>query len=426
MMNPEQKIFFEAVTNLPKTGKFVIVLDAPGGTGKTFVLKLIAAARADIAVIAPTHKAVSLFHKEGIRRAQTIHRFLHAEKEIDEKTGDLYFVFNKDECEENVIIIDEASMVSADMLEKLYSLEKNLVFVGDRCQIPPVKEVSSPVFEIKNAVKYSFVTNMRVRNNPDSISAMYLAKFREGVGRPGSKIRVEKKSESFILDTFKDDDDVVVLAWTNHQVNNWNVKIRCHLFGQTPEELDLVYVNEKLIFSGFRRTYGTNYYSNDEVIVKKLKVVSLFVEYQTGDCTHQPPRLDNQKRRIVKCDECQIAGRSVAGHQVEFFEVTDQNDVLWLMPRKGIKQHKEIISDFKRHCIHIKSKPLWEKWYDFKKYYYPELNYSYAITVHKAQGSQWEFVNIDIDNIRFNRRQEERVRLEYTAVSRYSKMLFFV
>ena len=150
------------------------------------------------------------------------------------------------------------------------------------------------------------------------------------------------------------------------------------------------------------------------------------VEYQTGKCTHQPPKSENQKNRIFKCDKCQITGRSVMSHQIEFLELTDENDVIWLMPKKGIKQLKEIISDFKKHCIQMKDKSLWIKWYDFKALYNPDLNYSYASTIHKAQGSQWKYVFVDIDNIRFNDKPDERVRMEYTAVSRYSDMLFFV
>ena len=44
--------------------------------------------------------------------------------------------------------------------------------------------------------------------------------------------------------------------------------------------------------------------------------------------------------------------------------------------------------------------------------------YAYAITVHKAQGSEWDKVLIYEENFPFNR--EEHARWLYTAVSRSS------
>jgi ATP-dependent exoDNAse (exonuclease V) alpha subunit len=428
-MNAEQEAFYDMVVNLGNPiyeQREIIVLNAPGGTGKTFTIKRILETRKDIAVLAPTHKAASLFHKERIN-AQTVHKFLKAEKEIDENTGELYFVFNRENTDTDIIIVDEASMVSQEMLEKLLNLKSHLVFVGDRCQIPPIGEKLSPVFSISDAAHFSFKINMRVRNNPDSISANYLAKFREGVDKPGSKIRVEKKNHEFLFEAFQDEKDTVLLSWTNLQVHVWNRKIRSRIFNQKEDELDVAYVGEKFIFSGYRADDSGNiYYSSDEVIVKEINRKVINLEYQTGMCKHQTPRTESQKTRILKCEDCDITGRSVKSHAIEYFEMTDQNNVKWLMPRKGIKQLKEIISDFKRHCKKMKSKSLWYEWYNFKGEYNPDLNYSYSMTVHKAQGSQWKYVFVNIDNIRFNDKPEERVRMEYTAVSRYSNMLFFI
>lgn len=53
---------------------------------------------------------------------------------------------NNPEYENTVIIIDEASMVDANCGAKLAFIPRPVIYLGDRCQLPPVNEESSTVF----------------------------------------------------------------------------------------------------------------------------------------------------------------------------------------------------------------------------------------------------------------------------------------
>ena len=54
---------------------------------------------------------------------------------------------------------------------------------------------------------------------------------------------------------------------------------------------------------------------------------------------------------------------------------------------------------------------------------YPEVDYGYALTVHKSQGSTYDDVYIDYGNILLNSKELEKLKLLYTAITRSSNKL---
>ena len=54
---------------------------------------------------------------------------------------------------------------------------------------------------------------------------------------------------------------------------------------------------------------------------------------------------------------------------------------------------------------------------------YPEVDYGYALTIHKSQGSTYDDVYIDYANILSNSRDAEKLKLLYTAITRSSNKL---
>lgn len=109
------------------------------GTGKTTLIKVL---RSEIArryysvVTAFTGKAVNVLQKKGLR-AQTAHSLMYDVHE--DKDGSIYFE-KKSSLKDNpdLIIWDEASMVSSDLLNTALSFGVPILFVGDPGQLPPV------------------------------------------------------------------------------------------------------------------------------------------------------------------------------------------------------------------------------------------------------------------------------------------------
>ena len=65
---------------------------------------------------------------------------------------------------------------------------------------------------------------------------------------------------------------------------------------------------------------------------------------------------------------------------------------------------------------------LWSKWHTLKDLF-AVLKYCYCITVHRSQGSTYETVYVDVDNILTNKKADERRKLLYVAFSRTSQRL---
>lgn len=108
----------------------VVVLDSPAGTGKSSsvmaLIDMIEDNDMTYIMMSPTGKAASRLSEQTGRDASTIHRAVLSN-----------MLFDKD-----VIIVDEASMLSLPLIDMIISSELlsdcRLVFVGDSAQIPPI------------------------------------------------------------------------------------------------------------------------------------------------------------------------------------------------------------------------------------------------------------------------------------------------
>lgn len=132
-----------------KTNEFK--LGGYAGTGKTTIIKslLKALEDVDITVSAFTGKAVNVLGKKGIN-AQTLHSLIY---DFEPLQGGGVFFIKKSKLYDDLIIIDEASMLSTDLYRDLKSFNKKYLFVGDPGQLEPVGEnpdlMRSPDFVLK-------------------------------------------------------------------------------------------------------------------------------------------------------------------------------------------------------------------------------------------------------------------------------------
>ena len=425
----------------------ILVLNAPAGTGKTHLITYINNnLNVNMVILAPTHKACEVINSklENQKGCSTIHRFLNAEEEIDEITGEITFKMKNKAISNHLIIIDEASMVNKNMFEKFTLLSKNnlVFFIGDAFQIPPVKESKSVVFTLQNQL--TLTKNMR---STKSLSNHYLQKFRDGVEKISTTMinMNDKKNNSFIRNEFKNNKDVIILAWTNSKVKHWNNLIREHKFYDKLDELDKLdkfYKDEKLLFSGYRCVNADlknnipediKYYSNDTINIKYLEKKNLDIKYPK--CQHMintdlkgtglNMEISHEKRKNG-CSLCDIKSHRNESKSIKFYEITDQYNVVWYKSiYEEFKDIRVILNEYKHKALKLKNKETWIEYYSMKNKYDPELNYSYSSTVHKAQGSAWDTVFVDINNIRFNKSMSDNTRLAYTAVSRMSDTVYF-
>ncbi len=122
----------------------IMILTGGPGTGKTTVvhalLHIFTSMGMKVALAAPTGRAAKRLSESTAAEARTIHRLL--EMEFAEGEGRGHFRRNEqDLLDENVIIVDEASMVDTDLMCALCKAIKpgaRLILIGDADQLPSV------------------------------------------------------------------------------------------------------------------------------------------------------------------------------------------------------------------------------------------------------------------------------------------------
>jgi exodeoxyribonuclease-5 len=170
----QQKVFDTLVSSEQR----VQTLGGYAGTGKTTIIRALAAQLPDYAVCAYTGKAAHVLQQKGCQ-ASTIHsliyfpldndaaiaeaekqvaaliagnapqgeidRALHALEEARKPRFELRDdLVDGDGNEVHGIIVDEASMVPESIYDDLLSFDVPLIFVGDHGQLPPVSEGGAP------------------------------------------------------------------------------------------------------------------------------------------------------------------------------------------------------------------------------------------------------------------------------------------
>lgn len=124
----------------------VMILTGGPGTGKTTVIRAVISIferiGCRIALAAPTGRAAKRMSEATSHEAKTIHRLLEAEFDSAGGEEQMRFRRNADEpLEEDVVIVDECSMVDTLLLAALLRAMKNgarIILIGDADQLPSV------------------------------------------------------------------------------------------------------------------------------------------------------------------------------------------------------------------------------------------------------------------------------------------------
>jgi len=376
------------------SGSRRIVLKGSAGVGKTFLINTLLQEyqpmRGIIYVAAPTHKALAVIkdkitNDDGITFC-TVHSGLRLKRVI--KKGKILFEKGKEQGFANcgLLVIDEASMIGKDILGHLEEYDFPILFIGDDKQINPVKEKNSPVFEQHWR---EFVLDKIVRQslgNPIITLSRNLSLLDSNIADIN-----EEKGYLFTTDRYKviqrlaeanGSNDLKYLSWTNADVDTVNNSVRRLLYG---EDARLVELGETLVVDSPYKKY----YTNQEVVVEKLSVLTKKVT------SHKLLPVIN----------------------IRYYLINNEIEVV----------HEDSIRDFKMTCSELKTltidgKASWKNYYMFLESFL-SFKYNHALTVHKSQGSTYKDAIINVKNIKRNPDKVEKERLLYTAVTRPSEKL---
>lgn len=231
------------------------------GTGKSTLIRTVVRDYAEsnplanILCLAPTHKAVGVLVGAGLPprvEASTLHSALGLRAHKDTTTGVETFVKKADSRIpfRGVVIVDEASMVNADLLALTLKETRgcHLIFVGDPYQLPPVGEDQSPVFTAAGFDHIELVEIQRqAAGNPLIMAAHQYRKVLTGEAMDPRYLKPRinddgvgfvKRTGADLLDTMArlyadadgDIDHVRLCAFTNETVQKANAYIRKNIF----------------------------------------------------------------------------------------------------------------------------------------------------------------------------------------------------
>lgn len=362
----EQDAALKAVSDwLKARGPQVFRLFGYAGTGKTTLARHVASGiDGDVCFGAFTGKAAMVMRQKGCRDATTIHSMIYRPRRKsteDEEEETFSFALNRqsDVAKAKLIVIDECSMVDEELGRDLLSFGKPTLVLGDPAQLPPVKGGGF----FTEAAPDVMLTQVHRQAADNPIVRMSMD-IREGrpleLGDHGAANVIRRREIGAERILAADQ----VLVGMNRTRHNYNKRIR-ELRGYTSPHPE---VGEKLVCLRNDKTKGLQ---NGGIfrVTRRKEAKSGYLKYD------------------VEPDEANGKGRIHVSVLPAFFEGTEQ-ELTWQLRRSS-----------------------------------DEFDYGYALTVHKAQGSQWDDVVLFDEGFAF---REHRDRWLYTGVTRAAERLTVV
>lgn len=392
------------------SGDNVITLNGSAGSGKTTVIKqLLEEAnryqdtlklinpnyiKKDILLAATTNKAVSVLSGavNNINyEVKTIHSIMELRANNSFKMTNKGYNNLKHTLKNTILIIDEVSMLTDEHLDTLKQVTNlvngKLILIGDSNQLAPVKQSdiskafkentirltqvvrqSSALFKTVDALRNFVETDTFPALDIDGINCIHLPQdeFEE-------MIKQDMSSNHWV------NTDSRVLAYKNDQVKHYNDLIKTYITG-TPK----IVPGETVINSHYVPTNGSRSIPTEaNVFVTDKKAFAL--------------PLDN--------------GEFISGH---LYDVIYNNvtHTLWMAvdaeAKATLKKNRYNVDRAHSNLL-------------------ADLRPEYASTIHKAQGSTFKRVYIDLNGIKDVARYNHSMfkRLLYVAASRASEQIIF-
>lgn len=458
----DQKKAYEALTDFISKGfdasSYKRALVGAAGCGKTFMLKELikrcGLAKSVIGLAAPTHKAARVLRVATGYATSTIASDLGLRLNTNLDNFDVNNPPFDPLAEKKIkgyklYIVDEASMIGSSLRtlieRECVAHEVMLIYCGDMSQLAPVKENRSLCFE---GVKF-YTLNQIVRqeeSNPVSYLLKLLRydiehrtwKFLEYINKNRYSFDTTQTKgyytcgryefESLVVDGFnneeftKDVDTCRLVTYTNVSVSTWNKFIRHSIIKD----------------------------SNRAVLTKNDLVMS----YITLTDDFNDTIIVNSEDYILK-DICNFTNSDgIKGFTVQFIQINggettkplfvvdhsnQANIMLYYQLAEGLIYNATNAPAYER-------RRRWKEYFAFKERnlllvnlldkntrklkYSRDLDYGFAITSHKSQGSTYSDVYVDVNDIVFDANgnpwsnMDDILRRLYTACSRCKNRLY--
>jgi len=344
-----------------KQGPQVFRLFGWAGTGKSTLAQHLAQGVKSVKYAAFTGKAALVMRKHGCRGASTIHSLIYSL--VSEKEGEPKFALDPESeaLTADLIVIDEVSMVDEALGRDLLSFGTKVLVLGDPFQLPPVQ--GAGFFTAAEPDMMLTEIHRQAADNPIIRMSMEI--------REGGYLEHGRYGESEVIGKDRVDREAVIAA---DQVLAGRNKTR-------------VAYNDRL-----RELKGMP--RHEPVVGDRLV------------CLRNNPQKKLLNGQIWIAIE--VKKRSGA----RFSMLLDPDE-----PTGKAKSQAKVVT----HAAFFSGEEDALSWPERRQF--DEFTFGYCLTVHKAQGSQWDNVYLFDESFVF---REDRQRWLYTGVTRASEKITVV
>lgn len=331
------------------------------GTGKTTAIATaVAEANLNMAYIAFTGKAASVMRRNGID-AQTLHSLIYRRVDDDPVTNKPRFerASRQDVGNFDLIVLDECSMIGTNMADDLLSFGIPVLAIGDPAQLPPVSD--------KDGLGYF------TRGKPD---VLLTEVHRQAADSPILKLATQaRQGETLKYGNYGD--SRVLFSGDIDPDELW--------------EADQVIVGTNATRARLNRRARAHYNMTDPIPMFGDKLI----------CIRNNPSygiFNGEMFTVIRCDQTSPSWLSL--------------DVVRLEDPT-----KEVIAGIKVHAsMFVGGGKPEESTLSGSA----QFDFGYAITAHKAQGSQWDNLVVIDESAVF---PDDKDKWLYTAITRAAKTI---
>ena len=356
---------------------FLIITGGPG-TGKTTIMKGIIELYKEVhklsyeqlaervQLLAPTGRAAKRMSDATLMPASTIHRFLKWQKETNKFQVNEY---HKSKAE--VVILDESSMVDTLLMASLLrgiSANCKVIMVGDSYQLPSV----GPGQVLHDLISSSKLPVIELKEL-----------YRQGKDSNILSLAYDVRKGEVFDDVFNKEEDLTFIECSDDDVIS-------NLMDVSSTFKDLSYKNFQILAPMYKTNCGI------DMINQRLQVIF-------------NPK-DKSKKELVVGDVIFREGDKV----IELTNMPEENIYngdIGIISQIVTQPAKKITIDFDGNEV------------TFTAANFNKFRLAYAISIHKAQGSEFDVVVMPI--VQGYRKMLYR-KLVYTGITRSKKMLYLI